>query len=204
MLSGCANSCSCVPASAHQAVTSRASGPGPKPFVRPLGGASGVIRSTIQSLLPVDQAPGGIVTAAKPSADSTVVDVAGVVLFSTGGASEPDDDQTVKWTRNGAFLPEESCSSPASVCGPGESAPVPNVIVLPLMTGVTAAAPSRVAPLTVAASLVTSEIELADETVAPSAGVDDTTRGAVLSICTPVTTSSDVLPRLSVTVARKS
>src|SRR5262249_54779821 len=59
--SGCANSCTCAPESAQYAVTSSASGPGPKPFVRPLGAAVGAMRTTIQSLLPVDHAPAGTV-----------------------------------------------------------------------------------------------------------------------------------------------
>src|SRR5688500_1547942 len=124
MLTGWLNWCTCVPASAHHAVTSSASGPGAKPFVRPLGAGMGVTRRTIQSALELDQAPAGIVAAAKPLAESTVVEDEELVFFSTYGAMEPDAAQTVKCTRNGAFLPEESWSSPASVCGPTPSGPV--------------------------------------------------------------------------------
>src|SRR6266540_1336431 len=120
---GWANSCSCVPERAHQAVTSRASGPGPNPFVKPLGAAVGAMRRTIQSFPEVDQAPAGIVAEANPSAEPTVVGDDEVVFFSTYGA-EPDE-YTVKWTRNGVFLPLGSWSAPASVCGPAASAPVP-------------------------------------------------------------------------------
>ena len=76
------NWCTCVPASAHQPVTSRASGPGPKPFVRPPGAAVGVMRRTIQSLLD-DHAPAGIVAAAKPSDEVTVVAEEELVFPST-------------------------------------------------------------------------------------------------------------------------
>ncbi len=110
----------------------------------------------------------------------------------------------MKWTRNGVFLPAESCSSPARVWGPVERAPVPYVMVVPLMTGATVALPSSVTPIGVAASLVTSEIELAEVTVEPSVGVDEMTRGAVLSIRMPVTTSTEELPSESETVARRS
>ena len=59
-------------------------------------------------------------------ADSTVVAAPELVFRMTGGAGVvPTVDQMVKWTRNGAFLPDESCSSPASVCAPGPSGPVP-------------------------------------------------------------------------------
>src|SRR6266571_4987911 len=123
---GWLNSWTSVPASAHLAVTSSASGPGPNPLVRPLGAAVGAMRSTIQSAPDVDHAPAGIVAAAKPSAASTVVEDEALVFFSTYGGMELDDGgQTVKWTRNGAFFPAESCSSPASVCGPAPSSPVP-------------------------------------------------------------------------------
>src|SRR5213595_278491 len=117
--SGCANSCTCVPDSAQYAVTSSASGPGPKPFVNPLGAAAGVIRTTTQSLLAVDHAPAGTVAEPKPSLDVTVVDEVGLVFFSTGPLAP-----TVKCTRKGSRLPLGSCSSPASVCGPAASAPV--------------------------------------------------------------------------------
>ena len=85
----------------------------------------GVMRNTIQSPVEEDQLPAGIVAEAKPSADSTVVAPPAVVFLSTAGATELEVVHTVKWTRNGAFLPEESWSSPASVCGPGPRVPVP-------------------------------------------------------------------------------
>ena len=112
-----------MPASAHQAVTSSASGPGPKPFVSPLGAAVGAILSTSQSPLVDDHAPAGIVAVANWSAAVTVVAEEELVFFSTDGA-EPDT-KTVKWRRNGARFPAPSCSSPASVCGPTPRAPVP-------------------------------------------------------------------------------
>src|SRR6188508_481921 len=112
--SGWANSCTCAPESAQYAVTSSASGPGPKPFVRPLGAAVGAIRSTIQSLPEVDHAPAGAVTEPKPSLEVAVVGDEGVVFFSTG-----PEVPTVKCTRKGRRLPLASCSSPASVCAPG-------------------------------------------------------------------------------------
>src|ERR687887_813774 len=106
--------------------------------------------------------------------------------------------------RNCDAFPAGSCSTPASVCGPTASAPVPYVMVVPLMTGATVALPSSVTPTGVACSLVTSEIELAEPTVEPSAGDEDTTRGAVLSTRIPATTSTDELPKESDTVARRS
>src|SRR5438477_870853 len=75
---------------------------------------------------------------------------------------------------------------------------------VPLTTGVTVAPPSSVTPPGVAGWLPTSEIALADPTVEPSAGEEETRRGAVLSMRTPVTMSFDELPRLSQTVARRS
>src|SRR5215211_4735966 len=102
MLTGWLNSCTCVPASAHHADTSSASGPGAKPFVRPLGAAVGVTRMTIQSAPALDQALAGIVAAANPFAESTVVEDEALVFFSTYGAMEPEAVQTVKCTRNGA------------------------------------------------------------------------------------------------------
>src|SRR4051812_27141211 len=116
------NWCACVPASAHQAVTSSASGPGPKPLVNPLGAATGAMRSTSQSLAD-DQSSAGIVAEAKPSAEFTVVEDEEVVFFSTYGTGVPEL-YTVKWMRNGARFPAASCNSPASVCGPTPSAPV--------------------------------------------------------------------------------
>jgi hypothetical protein len=85
----------------------------------------GVMRKIIQSPVDEDHVPAGIVAEAKPSADSTVVAPPAVVFLSTAGATELDAVHTVKWTRNGARFPEESCSSPARVCGPGPSVPVP-------------------------------------------------------------------------------
>ena len=114
-----------MPASAQRAVTSTVTGPAPKPFVSPVGAAIGVMRSTIQSPVDEDQLPAGIVAEAQPSAASTVVAAPVVVFLSTAGASEFAAVHTVKWMRNGAFLPEESWSSPASVCAPGASVPVP-------------------------------------------------------------------------------
>ena len=96
-----------------------------EPFVSPVCEAIGATRSTIQSPLAEDQLAVGIVAEAQPSADSTVVAAPVVVFLSTAGATELDAVQMVKWTRNGAFFPEESWSSPASVCGPGPSGPVP-------------------------------------------------------------------------------
>ena len=119
------NSWTSVPASAQRAVTSTVIGPAPKPFVSPAGGAVGVIRRMSQSPVDEDQLPAGIVAEAQPSADSTVVGEPAAVFLSTGGATELDAVHTVKWMRNGAFLPEESWSSPASVCSPGPSVPVP-------------------------------------------------------------------------------
>ena len=75
---------------------------------------------------------------------------------------------------------------------------------VPLITGATVAPPSRVTPTGVAASLATMPIAVAEPTDEPSAGLEETTRGAVLSTRTPVTTSSDELPRVSVTIARRS
>src|SRR5207237_9344097 len=114
-----------APASAQRAVTSTAIGPAPKPFVKPVGAAVGVIRMTSQSPVDDDQLPAGIVAEAEPSADSTVVAELAVVFLSTGGATELDAVHTVKWIRNGALLPDESWSSPASVCAPGPGGPVP-------------------------------------------------------------------------------
>ncbi|OLE01871.1 MAG: hypothetical protein AUG91_00100 [Actinobacteria bacterium 13_1_20CM_4_69_9] len=75
---------------------------------------------------------------------------------------------------------------------------------MPLITGATVALPSSVTATGVAGSFVTREIAPAEPTDEPSAGLDDTTCGAVLSIRTPETTFHEVLPRLSVTVARRS
>ena len=100
-------------------------GPAPKPLVSPVGAAIGVMRRTIQSPVDEDQLPAGIVAEDQPSAASTVVDAPVVVFLSTAGAIELPAVHTVKWMRNGAFLPDESCSSPASVCAPGASGPVP-------------------------------------------------------------------------------
>src|SRR4051812_39246798 len=75
---------------------------------------------------------------------------------------------------------------------------------VPLITGATVAPPSSVTPTGVAASLATRPIAAAELRVEPSAGLDETRRGAVLSTRTPDTTSWDELPRLSVTVARRS
>ena len=75
---------------------------------------------------------------------------------------------------------------------------------VPFTIGATVALPSSVTPMGVAGSLVTRPMALADGTVVPSPGVEETTRGAVLSMRIAVTTSADVLPRLSETVARRS
>jgi hypothetical protein len=75
---------------------------------------------------------------------------------------------------------------------------------VPLTTGATVAPPSSVTLSGVAGSLVTSPIAFAELTVEPSAGVEETTRGAVLSTRIEVTVSNEVLPRLSETVARMS
>ena len=77
-------------------------------------------------------------------------------------------------------------------------------MLVPLTTGATVALPSSVTPTGVAGSLATRPIALAEATVAPSAGVDETRRGAVLSTRIPVTMSVDELPSPSETVARKS
>ena len=77
-------------------------------------------------------------------------------------------------------------------------------MVVPLITGATVAAPSSVTLTGVTDSLVTSVIELADGTVEPSAGEEETIRGGVLSMRMPLTTSLDELPKLSHTVARRS
>jgi hypothetical protein len=69
-------------------------------------------------LLDVDHAPAGIVAEPKPSLEVTVVGDVELVFRST--APEP----TVKCTWNGRLLPLGSWSWPASVCGPGASAPV--------------------------------------------------------------------------------
>jgi hypothetical protein len=54
------------------------------------------MRSTIQSDAE-DQELAGIVTAAKPSADATVVEAPEVVFLSTGGGTaDGDGDHTVK------------------------------------------------------------------------------------------------------------
>src|SRR6476620_1266820 len=108
-----------MPDSAQYAVTSSASGPGPKPFVSPLGADAGTIRRTIQSLPDVVHEPDGAVTEPKPSLVVAVVGADGLVFFSTAPV-----DPTVKCTRKGERLPLASCSSPASVCAPGPSAPV--------------------------------------------------------------------------------
>ena len=78
-----------MPASAHQAVRSSASGPGPKPLVNPFGAATGAMRSTSQSLAS-DQSPAGIVAEAKPSAEFTEVEDEELVFFSTYGTGVPE------------------------------------------------------------------------------------------------------------------
>ena len=85
------------------------------------------------------------------------------------------------------------------------SAPVANVTPLPLTTGGTVGAQFSVTPVTAARlSLATSEIELAEATVAPSLGVDETTLGAVLSIRIPARTLARVFPKASEATARRS
>src|ERR1700693_1515942 len=114
-----------LPARTQPAVALSEAGPAPNPFLGPVEGAAGAMRSTIQSPVDDDQLPAGIVAEAQPSAESMVVAAPGVVFLSTGGATELEALHTVKWTRNGAFFPEASWSSPASVCGPRPSVPVP-------------------------------------------------------------------------------
>ena len=75
---------------------------------------------------------------------------------------------------------------------------------VPEITGVTVPAPSSITFVGVAGSFVTSSIELADETVEPSDGVDDNRIGAVLSIRMFERVSCDVLPTESETTARMS
>src|SRR3954462_13575122 len=116
---GCANSCTCTPETVQCALTSSASGPGPKPLASPLGAGADEMRTTSQSLPDVDHAPGGTVAEPKPSPVFTVVDALELVFFSTAPL-EP----TVKCTRNGRCFPLASCSSPASVCAPAPRAPV--------------------------------------------------------------------------------
>src|SRR6266508_5667940 len=77
-------------------------------------------------------------------------------------------------------------------------------MLVPLTTGATVEPPSSVTPTGVAASLATSEIELAEVTVEPSPGVEEITCGAVLSIRIPATTSYEELPSPSETVTRRS
>jgi hypothetical protein len=78
------------------------------------------------------------------------------------------------------------------------------VMLVPLTIGATVALPSSVTPTGVAGSLATRPIALAEDTVDPSAGDDETRCGAVLSTRIPVTTSVDEFPSPSDTVARKS
>jgi hypothetical protein len=127
------------------------------------------------------------------------------VLPSTGGVLPPEPGcQTVKWTRNAADFPDGSLSVPARTCRPVPIAPVLKTMCVPVTTGATVAAPSSVTFAVVAGSLATSSIELADATVEPSAGVDETSVGAVLSMRMLVRTSWDVFPTESETTARRS
>ena len=107
-------------------------------------------------------------------------------------------------TRNGADLPAVSVSVPTSVCRPTASGPVLYVTRVPLITGATVPTPSSVTADGVTASLVTSSTEAAESTRAPSAGVEETTCGAVLSTRSPVRTLVDVFPEPLETTARKS
>jgi len=143
----------------------------------PLGAATGVIRTISQSAPEVDHAPAGIVAAAKPSADSTVVDVAALVVLvdrrrKRGARRRPDREVG---RGNGALFPEESCSSPGQRVGAGGKRAGAEVDLgcrsrsAPLF-----APPSSVTLSGVAGSLVTSPIAFTELTVVPSAGVEET------------------------------
>ena len=87
------------------------------------------MRITIQSFPFRPHAPAGTVTVANPSSEVTDVDALELVFPSTGGTVTSElcaelCDQTVKLTRKGDHLPDESVSPPASVCSPSESGPV--------------------------------------------------------------------------------
>ena len=75
---------------------------------------------------------------------------------------------------------------------------------VPVITGATVACPSSFAFAGVAFSLATSSMEEAAPTVDPSPGVEDTSRGGVLSMRMLVLTSCEVFPSESETAARRS
>ena len=110
------------------------------------------------------------------------MDVAALVFLSTGGASEPDGDQTVKWTRNGAFLPGGILQLAGERVRAGRKRAGAEV-------DVRAAHDRRDRCATVERDaerrrgLAGHECRSRSRTltVEPSAGVEETTRGAVLS-----------------------
>ncbi len=110
----------------------------------------------------------------------------------------------MKWRRYGVVLPERSVSVAARVCGPSESAPVAKSTCVPVIVGATVGLPSRVMPLGVTTSLASNAIELAAVTTDPSAGVDDVTFGALLSIRTFGRIDVPTLPSESTARARRS
>src|SRR5207244_5078444 len=152
-----------------------------------------------QSPLPGSlQAPAGTVTEAPPSLESIVVSSVALVPPVTGGGSDGEPLETVKSSRKAPVLPARSRSLPRRVCAPSPTGPGAKSTCLPLTTGVTVGAPSRVTPLTPArSSLATREIAFAEPTVVLSAGVDDASDGAVLSIRMPARTLAREFPSLS-------
>jgi hypothetical protein len=145
-----------------------------------------------------------VTVACEPAAVSTVVPVA-ATLFSTGGRSAPGALSIVTATRKGVCVPLASSRWPASTCSPSARAPVAKVIVVPEIAGAGAAPPSSRTPPTVTGSLASSTSWLAAAETEPSAGVAETSEGAVLSKRTPARTDgAEGLSRASKPVARTS
>src|SRR5215211_546563 len=105
--------------------------------------------------------------------------------------------------RTGVRFPARSSSSPASVWGPSSKVEA-KVTVAPATSGAGAARPSMVASTAARFSSATRVSESATATSSPSAGVEETSAGAVLSTMTVRSEEFPGFPALSVARARRS
>ena len=136
---------------------------------------------------PFGHAPAGIVTVMPPPAVVIVVGLSACVFFSTYGcaAGGVPAGCTVTWRRNGVVLPVPSTSVPPSACGPRPRAPRLKTACAPVMTGAGAGFPSMVGfVIAESGSFARRSMESAAATTEPSAGVEETTDGGLLSTVT--------------------
>src|SRR4051794_25956663 len=133
---------------------------------------------------------GGTITDALLSTDVSVVGTSELTFLLVAGVVVDDPSWTVRLIRNGVEFPAASTRRPVIACTPGRSEPVASVSVAPFSVAVNDAGTlsKRSDPIEAIASVATAETLSTDVTTDPSAGVEDTSDGAVLSRRTPATT----------------